>query len=262
MAKKEKITSSIIQNSKDLGELGRAVKSQKLTALTAYDYPLARILDECGIDIILVGDSVGNVMLGYRNTLPVTMTEMIIHTQAVSRAVERALIVADLPFGSYQSDPRLAVSNAADLIKAGAEAVKLEGAEHLEAVKKIIKAGIPVMGHVGFTPQSVNRIGARVQGRGKREEVKIFTDAKKLEKAGCFAVVLELMPPELAEKITKTLKIPTIGIGAGPHCDGQVLVTYDMLGLYPNPPKFVKRYVDLSSQIKTAVNKFKADSLR
>jgi 3-methyl-2-oxobutanoate hydroxymethyltransferase len=254
MAKKEKITSQKIREAK--------AENRKLAALTAYDYPLAKILDECGLDIVLVGDSVGNVMLGYRNTLPVTMTEMVIHTQAVSRAVERALIVADMPFGSYQSDPRLAVGNAADLIKAGAEAVKLEGAEHLEAVRRIIKAGIPVMGHVGFTPQSVNRIGTRVQGLGTGEALKILGDAKKLEKAGCFAVVLELMPPELAEKITKTLKIPTIGIGAGSHCDGQVLVTYDMLGLYPNPPKFVKRYADLTSQIKTAVKKFKADSLR
>jgi len=259
MAEKEKITAIKIQKSK----VPRAkVKNQKWSALTAYDYTLARILDQCGIDIILVGDSVGNVMLGYHNTLPVTLTEMIIHTQAVSRAVKRALIVADMPFGSYQSDPNLAVSSAVDLIKAGAEAVKLEGAEHLEAIRRIIRAGIPVMGHVGFTPQSVNKIGTRVQGLGAKEAKKILMDAKKLEKAGCFAIVLELIPQDLAEKITRSLKIPTIGIGAGPHCDGQILVTYDMLGLYPNPPKFVKRYADLTLQIKTAVKKFIADILR
>ncbi|MFA4905644.1 MAG: 3-methyl-2-oxobutanoate hydroxymethyltransferase [Candidatus Margulisiibacteriota bacterium] len=224
--------------------------------LTAYDYAIARILDESGIDIVLVGDSLGNVMLGYRNTLPVTMTEMVVHTQAVSRAVKRALVVADMPFGSYQSDPRLAVSNAVDLIKAGAEAVKLESADYLETVKKIIKAGIPVMGHLGFTPQAVYKIGARVQGLGTREKSRLLKEARTLEKAGCFAVVLEMVEPDLAQKIKKALKIPVIGIGSGENLDGQVLVTYDMLGLYPKPPKFAKKYVDLAPQIKAAVKKF------
>ncbi|MFA4966813.1 MAG: 3-methyl-2-oxobutanoate hydroxymethyltransferase [Candidatus Margulisiibacteriota bacterium] len=240
MVKKEKITALSI------------IKKQNISALTAYDYPIAKLLDESGIDIILVGDSLGNVMLGYRNTIPVTMTEMIIHTQAVSRAVNRALVVADLPFGSYQKGTKEALSNAIDLVKAGAEAVKLEGAEYLDEVKSMIRAGIPVMGHLGFTPQSVNKLGHKLQDVSVR-------DAKKLEAAGCFAVVLEMVPPDTAQKITKALKIPTIGIGSGPHCDGQILVTYDMIGLYPNPPKFVRKYADLSSDITKAVKNFIAD---
>ena len=248
MADKEKITSLKIRRSK--------IENRKLSVLTAYDFAIAKILDESGIDIILVGDSLGNVVLGYRNTLPVTMTEMAIHTQAVSRAVKRALVAADMPFGSYQSDPRLAVSNAVDLVKAGAEAVKIEGAEYLEAIRKIIQAGIPVIGHIGFTPQSVNKIGARVWGLGTRERGRLLKDAKALEKAGCFAVVLEMVEPKLAGQITRALKIPTIGIGSGPRCHGQVLVTYDLLGLYPKPPRFVKPYADLSSQIQRAVKRF------
>lgn len=224
--------------------------------LTAYDYPIARILDESGIDIVLVGDSLGNVMLGYRNTLPVTMTEMIVHTQAVSRAVKRAMVVADMPFGSYQSDPSLAVKNAVDLIKAGAEAVKVEGAEYVEVIRRILKAGIPVMGHLGFTPQSVYKIGTRVQGLGTREKSRLLKDARALEKAGCFAVVLEMVEPKLAQQIKKALKIPVIGIGSGENLDGQVLVTYDLLGLYPKPPKFAKKYVDLAPMIKKAVRRF------
>ena len=254
MAKEEKVTIRKIQAAKS--------KHQKVSALTAYDYPLAGLLDECGIDIILIGDSLGNVMLGYRNTLPVTMTEMVIHTQAVSRAVKHALVVADMPFGSYQSDPQLAVSNAVDLVKAGAEAVKIEGAEYLEAIRKINKAGIPVMGHLGFTPQSVNKIGTRVWGLGTRERGRLLKDAKALEKAGCFAIVLEMVEPKLAQKIKKAVKIPVIGIGSGENLDGQILVTYDLLGLYPHPPKFVKPYIDLSSQIRRAVKSFIADSLR
>lgn len=248
MDKEKKVTVGEIQSKKS--------KIQKISMLTAYDYPIAKLLDESGIDIVLVGDSLGNVMLGYRNTLPVTMTEMIVHTQAVSRAVKRAMIVADMPFGSYQSDPRLAVSNAVDLIKAGAEAVKVEGAEYLETIKRILKAGIPVMGHLGFTPQSVYMIGARVVGKVKSQKSKIKSDAKKLEKAGCFAIVLEMVEPKLAQQIKKAVKIPVIGIGSGEGLDGQVLVTYDMLGLYPNPPKFAKKYVDLAPQIRSAVKKF------
>jgi 3-methyl-2-oxobutanoate hydroxymethyltransferase len=248
LAKEEKITSLKVRRSK--------LEHRQISMLTAYDHPIARILDESGIDIILVGDSLGNVMLGYRNTLPVTMTEMIVHTQAVSRAVKRALVVADMPFGSYQSDPKLAVSNAIDLVKAGAEAVKIEGAEYLETIKRILKAGIPVMGHLGFTPQAVYQIGTRVKGQGSRERKELLADAKKLEKAGCFAIVLEMVEPGVAQKIKKALKIPVIGIGSGGNLDGQVLVTYDMLGLYPKPPKFAQKYADLAPQIKAAVRKF------
>jgi 3-methyl-2-oxobutanoate hydroxymethyltransferase len=248
LAKEEKVTSLKIRRSK--------LERRKVSMLTAYDYPIARILDESGLDIVLVGDSLGNVMLGYRNTLPVTMTEMIVHTQAVSRAVKRALVVADMPFGSYQSDLKLAVSNAVDLIKAGAEAVKIEGAEYLEVIRRIMKAGIPVMGHLGFTPQAVYKIGARVQGLGTREKSRLLKDARALEKAGCFALVLEMVEPGLAQKIKKTVKIPVIGIGSGENLDGQVLVTYDMLGLYPKPPKFARKFADLAPQIKAAVRKF------
>jgi 3-methyl-2-oxobutanoate hydroxymethyltransferase len=248
LAKEEKVTSLKVRRSK--------AEHRKISMLTAYDHPFARILDESGIDIILVGDSLGNVMLGYRNTLPVTMTEMVVHTQAVSRAVKRALVVADMPFGSYQSDLKLAVSNAVDLIKAGAEAVKIEGAEYLEVIRKILKAGIPVMGHLGFTPQSVHKIGASVQGLGTGEKSRLLKEARVLEKAGCFAIVLEMVKPGVAQKIKKALKIPVIGIGSGRDLDGQVLVTYDMLGLYPKPPKFAKKYADLAPQIKAAVRKF------
>lgn len=222
--------------------------------LTAYDYPFAKILDEAGVDIILVGDSLGNVALGYRNTLPVTMQEMIIHTRGVSRAVERAMIVADMPFGSFQKGSTDALSNAVKLVKAGAEAVKIEGAEYLDAIRKIIKAGIPVMGHLGLTPQSVYKLGGyRVQGKGKREKKKILSDAKRLEKAGCFAIVLEMVPDDLAKKISKTLKIPTIGIGAGPYCDGQVLVTNDLLGLSVWMPSFVKPRINLRKTVRRAI---------
>ena len=244
MAEKTKITAASFQKSK--------VKSQKLAALTAYDFQMARLFDEAGLDIILVGDSVGNVMLGYRNTLPVTMNEMVIHTQAVARGVKRALVVADMPFGSYQSDPKLAVSNAIDLAKAGAEAVKLEGVEYLDIIKKIIKAGIPVMGHIGFLPQSVNRTGIKIS----KESARLIKEAKALEKAGCFALVLELIDPQVAKKITKAIKVPTIGIGSGPNCTGQILVGYDMLGIYPDPPRFVRKYLNLAAEIKTAVKRF------
>ncbi len=251
MVKKEKIDIQKIKGFKKTG--------QKISALTAYDHPIARLLDEAGIDIILVGDSLGNVALGYRNTLPVTMLEMIVHTKAVSRAVTRALIVADMPFGSYQVDAKEAVKNAIALIKAGAEAVKVEGVEYIEAIKGIIKAGIPVMGHLGFTPQSVNSLGYRIQGKGK-EGKRILDEARKLEKAGCFAIVLEMVPEALAARISKSIKIPTIGIGAGPLCDGQILVTNDLLGLYPNPPRFVKKRLLLGSLIKKAVTGYIKDN--
>ncbi|MFA6431800.1 MAG: 3-methyl-2-oxobutanoate hydroxymethyltransferase [Candidatus Margulisiibacteriota bacterium] len=231
-------------------------EGKMISALTAYDHVFARILDEAGIDIILVGDSLGNVMLGYKNTLPVTMQEMIIHTQAVARGVKKGLIVADMPFGSYQNGDAIAVKNAIDLAKAGAEAVKVEGIGYLSAISKIIKTGIPVMGHLGFTPQSVNELGYRIQGKDRISALKLFADAKKIEKAGCFALVLEMVPEELAKKISKALKIPVIGIGAGNAVDGQVLVTYDLLGLYDDAPGFVKQTANLKPEIIKAIKKF------
>lgn len=245
----EKITKSKVQLSK--------VQGRKIVMLTAYDYPFAKILDESGIDIVLVGDSLGNVALGYENTLPVTMAEMIIHTQAVARGVRHAMVVADMPFGSFQKSSQEALSNAIALVKAGAEAVKLEGVQCLAAIKKIIRAGIPVMGHLGFTPQSVHQIGGyRVQGKGKREKGKILADAKKLEKAGCFALVLEMVPDVLARKISKTLKIPCIGCGAGHFCDGEVLVTSDVLGLSDWYPSFAQPRANLKKTAKKAVKAF------
>jgi 3-methyl-2-oxobutanoate hydroxymethyltransferase len=241
----EKIT---VNKIKGMGCEGRGI-----VVLTAYDHPFAQILDEAGVDIVLVGDSLGNVALGYKNTLPVTMEEMIVCTRAVARGVDRALLVADLPFGSYQENDEKAVANAIKLVKAGAEAVKLEGTGYLSAIKKIIKAGIPVMGHLGFTPQSVNLLGYKTQGKSEKEKVKILNEAKALEQAGCFAMVLELMPEELAAKITKAVRIPTIGIGAGARTSGQVLVTSDLLGLYENPPSFVKPKLDLRNTILTAI---------
>lgn len=227
-----------------------------MVMLTAYDFPFAKLLDDAGVDIVLVGDSLGNVALGYHNTLPVTMQEMIIHTRAVARAVSRAMVVADMPFGSFQQSPEKAVANAIQLAKAGAEGVKIEGAGYLKAIGAIIKAGIPVIGHLGFTPQSVNILGCKVQGRDKKEQTKILSEAKKLEKAGCFALVLEMVPEELAARVAKTLKIPVIGIGAGVRVDGQVLVTHDLLGLYDKPPSFVKPKTNLRTIAFRAVRKF------
>ncbi len=245
----EKVTTAKLQTLKS--------KHLKICMLTAYDFPFAKILDDSLVDIILIGDSLGNVALGYRNTLPVTMEEMIIHTRAVARAVERALAVADMPFGSFQKGSKEALANAIKLVKAGAEAVKIEGAGYLDAIKKIIKAGIPVMGHVGFTPQSVHQLGGyRVQGRGPRDAGRMIKDAKALEKAGCFAVVLEMIPIALAKRITKALKIPTIGIGAGPDCDGQVLVTNDLLGLSVWMPSFARPKANLRKAVSRAVKAF------
>jgi 3-methyl-2-oxobutanoate hydroxymethyltransferase len=219
---------------------------RRLNMLTAYDYSLAKILDETAIDIILVGDSLGNVILGYDNTLPVTMADMIHHTKAVARGVKRAMVIADMPYRSVN------LKNAQRLIKAGAHGVKIEGISEIRVIKQIIKSGIRVMGHLGFLPQKVKELG----GYKIQHDPKIIKEAKQLEKAGVFAIVLELIPPELAKRVTKAVKVPTIGCGAGPFCDGQVLVTYDLLGLYPKPPKFAKRYVDLKSLIKRAVAKF------
>jgi len=232
---------------------------QKISMLTAYDYTFAKIFDESLVDVILVGDSLGNVILGYKNTIPVTLFEMIVHVQAVSRGVSRALIVSDMPFGSFQRGQKEAVSSAIDLVKSGANAVKVEGAEYLDAIKSIIKSGIPVMGHLGFTPQSVNSLGYKIQGKTDFSKKKLLSDALKLQKAGCFALVIELVPEDVAAKISKALDIPVIGIGAGNKCDGQVLVSYDMLGIYDKSPSFVKRYAEMGKKIRQAVKEYIKD---
>jgi 3-methyl-2-oxobutanoate hydroxymethyltransferase len=238
-------------------------QGEKITCLTAYDYSFARILDEAGIDILLVGDSLGCVVQGRENTLPVTLDEMIYHTRAVVRGRKRALVVSDMPFLSYQVSQEQAVQNAGRLLQEGrAEAVKLEGGMALrETIKRITEVGIPVMGHVGLTPQSVHRFGGyKIQGKGKNQREAILRDALAVEEAGAFAAVLEGMPKDLAEEITGRLSIPTIGIGAGAHCDGQVLVIHDMLGLFQDfTPKFVKRYADLRGVMTGAVKNFIAE---
>lgn len=235
-------------------------KNEKIAMLTAYDYLMASQLDECGIDIILVGDSVGNVVLGYKNTIPVTMDEMIHHCSAVARGVKRAMVVGDMPFMSYQANVDEAVRNAGRFLKESkAEAVKLEGGEEiLDTIKKIVDSGIPVMGHLGLTPQSLHKFGGYgVRGEGEEESRKMLSDAKKLEKAGVFSIVLEKVPAALAQKITSEANIPTIGIGAGADCDGQVLVTHDMLGLFEKfKPKFAKRYGQLGKEMKKCYGEY------
>jgi len=236
------------------------VIGEKITVLTAYDYAISSILDECGVDIILVGDSLGMVVLGYDTTLPVTMEDMLHHTKAVTRAAQNSLVIADMPFLSYQVSPQLALANAGRFLQeAGAQAVKLEGGrETAETVRKITSAGIPVMAHVGLTPQSIHQIGGfKVQGKKEDAAQRIIEDAKILEEAGAFSIVLELVPEKLAEEITKTISIPTIGIGGGVNCDGQVLVINDMLGLYDKfTPKHVKKYANLNPEIKKAVKSY------
>ncbi len=233
---------------------------KKLVVLTCYDYPMARILDRCEIDIILVGDSLGNVVLGYGSTLPVTMDDMIHHARAVMRARPRAFVVFDLPFGSFQSSVEAAVENAIRAIKeTSADAVKLEGGKrNHETIRRLVEMGIPVMGHVGLTPQSVlGMSGYHVQGRGAAGEA-LLEEAKGLEAAGCFAIVLESIPASLGGRVTRELAIPTIGIGAGPECDGQVLVLHDMLGLYDDlRPKFVKRFAEIGESVEAAVRAYK-----
>jgi 3-methyl-2-oxobutanoate hydroxymethyltransferase len=236
------------------------MQGEKITMLTAYDYGIASILDESDIDIILVGDSLGMVVLGYDSTLPVTMEDMLRHTQAVARGASKAMIVADMPFLSYQVSPAAALTNAGRLLKEGnAQAVKLEGGqEYAEIVHKMTYAGIPVMAHLGLTPQSVNQLGGyKVQGKKDDAAEKMMRDAKILEEAGAFSLVLECVPEKLAAEITSALSIPTIGIGAGVRCDGQVLVVNDMLGIYDKmTPKFVKKYANLNLDIKNAVKRY------
>ena len=230
---------------------------EKITVLTAYDYPFARLMDQEGIDMILVGDSVGCVVAGYDNTLPVTMEEIIYHTKAVMRGTEGAFVIADMPFLSYQIDIRDACLNAGRLIKdAGAHAVKLEGGVNMaDTVRAIVNMDIPVVGHIGLTPQSIHRMGGyRVQGRQDEQARQLLADAKALEESGVFALVLEGIPAELAKQITEAISIPTIGIGAGIHCSGQVLVIHDILGLCEKySPKFVKVYADLAPMIREAI---------
>ena len=233
-------------------------RGERVTALTAYDYPTARLLDESGIDIILVGDSLGMVVLGYEDTTQVTLAEMVHHTRAVARAVKRALLVGDLPIHTYDN-PAQALSSARALMDAGAQAVKLEGgASHIRQIEATIGAGIPVMGHIGMLPQSVREEGGyKVKGRTQAEAETLLRDAEAVEKAGVFAVVLEIVSPETARQITGALEIPTIGIGSGSHCDGQILVTHDLIGLFPwFTPKFVSPEARVADEIRKATQTF------
>jgi 3-methyl-2-oxobutanoate hydroxymethyltransferase len=238
---------------------------QKITCLTAYDYPTARLLDEAGVDVLLVGDSLGMVVLGQENTLSVTVDEMLHHTRAVRRGTHRALVVADMPYGSYHTDNAESLRNAVRFVKeAGAEAVKVEGGERrLELIVRLTEAEIPVMGHVGLTPQSVNALGGyRVQGKTPDAAEQLLRDAHAVEAAGAFAVVLEAVPRELAAQITRELRIPTIGIGAGPDCDGQILVIHDLLGLtFDQTPKFARQYANVGAMISNAVREY-CDNVR
>ncbi len=242
----------------------KALKGQrKLSMLTAYDCPTARVLDRCGLDMILVGDSLGMVVLGREDTLSVTMEEMLHHVRAVARGVQRALLVADMPFLSYESSAELAVLNAGRMLKeGGARAVKLEGgAAYVEQVRALVRAGIPVQGHIGLTPQRIAELGGfKVQGRGSEAARVLVEDARALAEAGVFSIVLEAIPAELAGEITASVTVPTIGIGAGAACDGQVLVTNDLLGLYESfVPKFVKRYANLAQQMEEAITAYKRE---
>ncbi len=253
----EKVSAPSLRASKQRGE--------RLVCLTAYDYPTARIVDEAGIDIILVGDSLGNVVLGYGNTVPVTLEEILIHLKAVRRAVQRALLVADMPYGTFHTGDDDAVRNALQLVKeGGAEAVKLEGGhKRVQLVKRLVDEEISVMGHIGLTPQSINQLGAyRVQGKTAETARQLIEDAQALEDAGAFAIVLEVVPREIAQLITETVSIPTIGIGAGVHCDIQVLVLHDMLGLsFGKQARFVRPYANLREIMTDAVTRY-ADDVR
>lgn len=232
--------------------------------ITAYDYQTARLVDEAGVDVILVGDSLSNVVQGNTSTLPVTMDEMLYHTRIVSRGAQRAMVVADMPFLSYQVNDDDAVYNAGRFLKeAGAQAVKLEGGAAITSlVRRMVDAGIPVMGHIGLTPQSVNVFGGyRLVGKAREEAEKLIEDARELERAGVFSIVLEMVPAEISRTITEAVSVPTIGIGAGPFCDGQVLVLHDMLGLSEVNYRFVKRYASLADEIRNAVGRY-ADEVR
>ncbi|TLX82599.1 MAG: 3-methyl-2-oxobutanoate hydroxymethyltransferase [Thaumarchaeota archaeon] len=236
--------------------------SKKITVLTSYDYTTAQLCDKAGVDILLVGDSGGMVMLGYENTIPVTMEQMCFFTEAVARGRQNAMVVADLPFMSYQASKSQAIENSGRLIKAGADAVKLEGGlEVKDTVRAIVEVGIPVMGHIGFQPQTTTlQEGYRVQAKTKDAALKLIESAKALEEAGAFSIALEMVTKEVSKIISNSINIPTIGIGSGPDCDGQVLVFHDVLGLYEKiKPKFAKRYLELSGEIVKAVESYKND---
>lgn len=236
---------------------------EKISMLTAYDYSMAKIVDVAGVDAVLVGDSASNVMAGHETTLPITLDQMIYHASSVVRAVNRALVVVDLPFGSYQSDPKEALRSAIRIMKeSGGHAVKLEGgAEIKDSIKKILNAGIPVMGHLGLTPQSIYKFGTyTVRAKEEQEAEKLIKDAKLLEKLGCFAIVIEKVPAELAEKVAKSVSVPIIGIGAGGGVDGQVLVIHDMLGMNNEfSPRFLRRYMNLYEEMTSAIGQYVAD---
>jgi 3-methyl-2-oxobutanoate hydroxymethyltransferase len=255
----EKVTVPGLLGRKSLPENSR----RKITCLTAYDFPTARLLDDAGVDILLVGDSLGMVVLGYDNTLPVTNDEMLHHVRAVRRGVRRALLVVDMPFGSYHVSLNESVRDAIRFVKeGGAEAVKIEGGERrMDLILRLVEAEIPVMAHIGLTPQSIHALGGfRVQGRTESTAAKLLQDARAVEHAGAFSVVLESVPRELAAELTRELQIPTIGIGAGPDCDGQVLVFHDLVGLTPGAsPKFARRYADLSGEISRAAAEYCED---
>lgn len=254
---RKKITTLTFQQKKRAGEV--------ITMLTAYDYATALAVDRAGIDSILVGDSLGMVVLGYENTIPVTMEEMLHHCKAVARGAEFALLIGDMPFMSYQVSPSQAVANAGRFLQeAGMDAVKLEGGlERIEAVRKIVEAGIPVMGHLGLTPQSVHQMGGfRAQGKTALAARKLMDDAKALEEAGCFSLVLESIPTQLGRLVSQELRIPTIGIGAGPDCDGQVLVSHDLLGLFDRfTPRFVKKYAQFHQTMAEAFEAYRQEVL-
>jgi len=248
---RKKVTIHLIQAMKTRHEL--------ISMLTAYDYPTALLMDQAGLDIILVGDSLGMVVLGYDSTLPVTMDEMIHHCKAVARGAKYALLVGDMPFMSYQISTTEAVRNAGRFLQeAGMNAIKLEGGcERSETIRAIVNAGIPVMGHLGLTPQSVHKLGGyKPQGRDAEAAYRLVQDAQSLQEAGCFSLVLESIPGRLAELVSQRLAIPTLGIGAGAGCDGQVLVTHDLLGIFERTPRFVKRYADLAGEMKGAFQEF------
>ncbi|MDK2869334.1 MAG: 3-methyl-2-oxobutanoate hydroxymethyltransferase [Pyrococcus sp.] len=234
---------------------------EKITMITAYDYPSALLADKAGFDIVFVGDSLGMVVYGDKNTLNVTMEQMVFHTRAVAKAVKRALVLADMPFGSYEVSVEEGIKNAIRLIQAGADAVKIEGGyDHRKLVKKLVRMGIPVMGHTGLTPQRYLRLGGyRIMGENEEEVEEILRDAKALEKSGAFAVVLEFVLADVAKLVTEEVSIPTIGIGSGPHVDGQVLVWHDVLGLYENSPPFAKRYANLREEILRAISEFRKE---
>lgn len=251
----KKITTHTLQKMKTVG--------QKISMITAYDFSFAQIFDNAGIDIILVGDSASNVMAGHETTLPITLEQMIYHAASVVRGINRCLVVVDMPFGSYQGNSKEALNSAIRIMKeSGGHSVKLEGGEEVvESIKRIISAGVPVMGHLGLTPQSIYKFGTyTVRAKEEEEADKLKKDALLLQAAGCFAIVLEKIPAKLAKEVSESLQIPTIGIGAGGHCDGQVLVMHDMLGINTEfKPRFLRQYLNINEQVTSAVQKYIAD---